>query len=590
MIFRPPETSKKFNIRIFDQLMKKFYFLIIGLLTLGVYFGLNFQTKAQIEVSDTPNAAQVSPNFVISQFQVAGGSATDEFIELHNISSNTVDLNGYRVVYRSAAGTNDVAMVEWTTGTTVPAGGFYLIANSTYDGTVPSNINYNVSMVSMSASGGGIAIRNGAVNTGVIVDSVGYGSATNAFVESNVTPAPAANSGQGRINNGCQDSDSNVNDFTNINPSTPHNASSSPITCSGTTGTTLLANGGANPNSVAPGATTLLTVTVFAATTPPSTGIAVVGNLTNIGGASSQTFYDDGTNGDVTAGDNIYSYRATIPATANGGNFTVTAVASDQQSRTANVSISITVNAPIAGEDPLLLGNPTNATADVANENNYLLTKPQYSISYNRSRATANWVAWRLDSSWIGSTQRQDDFRPDATLPNGWYQVLDTDYSGSGYDRGHMCPSGDRTRSVPDNSATFLMTNIVPQLPANNQGSWNDFENYCRSLAQSGNELYIVSGVAGNIGTIAGGRVTVPQYTWKVVLVLPNGSDDLQRVTKATRTIAIIVPNFAPVNINSPWRTYRTSVDAVEALTGFNFFSNVPKNTQELIERRRDRQ
>ena len=258
--------------------------------------------------------------------------------------------------------------------------------------------------------------------------------------------------------------------------------------------------------------------------------------------------------------------------------------------RSASGTIILTINAPTAGEDPLLLGNPSNATPDVANENNYLMQKPQYSLSYNRSRATANWVAWRLDSSWIGSAPRQDDFRPDSTLPAGWYQVTDTDYVGSGYDRGHMTPSGDRTRSIPDNSATFLMTNIVPQLAANNQGSWEEFESYCRTLAQAGNELYIVSGVVGNIGTISNGRIVVPQYTWKVVVVLPNGNNDLQRVTKATRTIAIVVPNFPPLNINAPWRQCRTSVDSVEALTGSSSLSNDPKNTQEIIERRRDRQ
>ncbi|MDQ3088125.1 MAG: DNA/RNA non-specific endonuclease, partial [Acidobacteriota bacterium] len=220
----------------------------------------------------------------------------------------------------------------------------------------------------------------------------------------------------------------------------------------------------------------------------------------------------------------------------------------------------------------------------------YLMVKAQYSLSYNRSRATANWVAWRLDSTWIGNAPRQDDFRPDPALPNGWYQVTDTDYSGSGYDRGHMTPSGDRTRSVPDNSATFLMTNIIPQLAANNQGPWEEFESYCRSLANQGNELYIVSGGAGNAGRISQGRIVVPQVTWKVVIVLPNGDNDLQRINKGTRTIAIIVPNQPPLNINAPWRNFRVKVDAVEYLTGYNFFSNVPKNTQELIERRVDAQ
>jgi endonuclease G len=199
-------------------------------------------------------------------------------------------------------------------------------------------------------------------------------------------------------------------------------------------------------------------------------------------------------------------------------------------------------------------------------------------------------VAWRLDSTWIGTAPRQDSYRPDPDLPAGWYQVLDSDYSGSGYDRGHMCPSGDRTRSIPDNDATFLMTNFVPQLAANNQGPWEDFETYCRTLAQAGNEIYIFDGGVGNAGTIASGRIVVPAVTWKVALVLPNGDNDLQRVSKRTRTIGLIVPNQPPVNINSPWRTYRTTVTAVEALTGYSFFSNIPKNTRELIKRRKDNQ
>jgi endonuclease G len=70
--------------------------------------------------------------------------------------------------------------------------------------------------------------------------------------------------------------------------------------------------------------------------------------------------------------------------------------------------------------------------------------------------------------------------------------------------------------------------------------------------------------------------------------VLPNGSDDLHRITKATRAFGIIVPNHLPLDINAPWRNFRTTVDAVETLTGYNFFSNVPINTQAFIERRRD--
>jgi endonuclease G len=568
--------------------MKKFYFIFAGLILFALCFGLSYKTSVKAQTEEN----LVSPNIVISQFQVAGGGGTpanDEFIELHNTSANNVDLNGYRLVYRSAAGTNDVAFVEWTTSTVIAPGAYYLIASTAYDGAVTPNLTYNPTTCScsMSATGGGIAIRNGALNTGIIIDSVGYGSATNAFIETAVTGAPAANTGQARQNAACQDTDNNAGDFVNVNPAQPRNSATTPNVCAGG-GNTIFASGAANPNAVLPGGTTLFTVSVSPATTPPSTSLMVVANLSSVGGASSQPFFDNGTNGDVTPGDNIFSYQYTVPATVSGGPKIIPFVAADAEGRFANSSITLNISAAPTNDEPLLFGNPSNATTDVANENNYLMVKPQYTLSYNRSRATANWVAWRLDSSWIGNAPRQDDFRPDPQLPAGWYQVTDADYSGSGYDRGHMTPSGDRTRSIPDNSATFLMTNIVPQISANNQGPWEEFETYCRSLAQAGQEIYIISGVEGNIGTIAQGRIVVPRSTWKVVLILPNGSDDLQRVSKSTRVIAIVVPNFQPLNINAPWRQFRKSVDQVEALTGLNFFSNIPKNTQEIMERRRD--
>ncbi len=573
--------------------MKVFYTALISTMFVVVCLALGISSEAQnTEVSATESNF-ASPHLVISQFQVgSAASFNDEFIELHNTSSTGVDLNGYRLVYRSSGGTNDVAFVSWNNSTIIPPGGYYLITSTSYDGSVPGNISYDPTSCScsMSGSSGGLAIRFGALNSGVIIDSVGYGSATNIFVET--TPAATApnDAGNARKTNGCQDTDNNLNDFSILNPAVPRNASSSAFSCSGGGGEQILANGGANPSTVSPNGTTLLTVSVFPATTPPSTGVSVVGNLTNIGGSANQQFFDNGTNGDVTPGDNIYSYQATVAGNTSGGQASITAVAADAQGRSANVTITLTINAPLPGEDPLLLGNPSNATPDVANENNYLMTKPQYSLSYNRSRASANWVAWRLDSSWIGSTPRQDDFRPDPALPANWYHVLDTDYSGSGYDRGHMCPSGDRTRSVPDNSATFLMTNMLPQYGPNNQGPWNDFENYLRTLANSGNEMYIFSGGVGNIGTIAQGRIVVPKYTWKVVVVLPNGTNDLQRISKATRTIAILIPNQPPLSASTPWRNFKTSIDDIEALTGYDFFSNIPKITQETIERRRDYQ
>ena len=135
------------------------------------------------------------------------------------------------------------------------------------------------------------------------------------------------------------------------------------------------------------------------------------------------------------------------------------------------------------------------------------------------------------------------------------------------------------------------MSNMVPQSPDNNQGPWANFEAYLRTLADAGNELYIVSGPFGQGGTgsngfattIANGHVVVPASTWKVVLVLPNGDDDVNRVTAAATTIAIQIPNVQGIH-NDDWHKYLTTVDAVETETGYDFFSSVPEVVQNSIE------
>lgn len=240
--------------------------------------------------------------------------------------------------------------------------------------------------------------------------------------------------------------------------------------------------------------------------------------------------------------------------------------------------------------DHMAMGNPSGATNVISNENNYLMQKVQYALSYNRSRATPNWVSWYLRPNWLGSAARQDDFRADVTLPSGWYQVGATSYSGSGFDRGHNCPSADRTSSVADNSATFLMTNMIPQAPNNNQQTWANLENYGRTLVNQGYEVYIIMGSYGTGGTgsngtattINAGKITVPSNVWKVLVVLPQGTNDVSRVSTSTRVIAVNTPNINTVS--SSWGTYRTSVDAIEAATGYDILSNVPASIQATIE------
>ncbi|UBF30786.1 DNA/RNA non-specific endonuclease (plasmid) [Kovacikia minuta CCNUW1] len=243
------------------------------------------------------------------------------------------------------------------------------------------------------------------------------------------------------------------------------------------------------------------------------------------------------------------------------------------------------------GSVHLIMGNPSQATATSTNSSNYLMLKPEYALSYNRERNIPNWVSWQLNAAWLGDAPRQDNFRPDLTLPSGWYRVTPANYTNSGFDRGHLMSSEDRGVSVAANSATFLMTNIIPQAPDNNRGPWVQFETYCRELVKDGKELYIIAGGAGFGGTgekglletLTNSKVTVPASTWKVVLVLDKPGLRLQGVTEKTRAIAVVIPNKQGIR-HQEWRSFRASVDSVEALTGYDFFSNVPQPVQSVIE------
>lgn len=234
----------------------------------------------------------------------------------------------------------------------------------------------------------------------------------------------------------------------------------------------------------------------------------------------------------------------------------------------------------------LTLGVPSNAgTNSQSNANDYLLVKPEYVLSYNNQKHIPNWSSWQLNQSWLGTAQRMNDFRPDPSLPKGWYQVKPSDYNGSGYDRGHMTPSADRSRDKATNSATFLMTNMVPQAPDNNQGVWQKLETYSRDLVNAGKELYIIAGGYGEKGAIGRDvKISVPARTWKVIVVLDKPGDP---ITEKTRVIVVDIPNEQGVR-DADWRKFRVSVDALESKTGYNFLTTTSETIQKAIESRVD--
>lgn len=256
-------------------------------------------------------------------------------------------------------------------------------------------------------------------------------------------------------------------------------------------------------------------------------------------------------------------------------------------------NISVEEDIPVPTRDNNMgMGNPSNAVTDINMPNNYLLVKSQYALSYNNSKGEANWVSWHLSAAWLGSAPRCDCFTSDNTLPSTFFKATSSNYTNTGFDRGHMCNSEDRGGSSSDNQATFLMTNIMPQSPNNNQRTWLGLETYGRTLTTLGYEVYIIAGGYGSGGTgsnggvtytIANGKINVPARTWKVMLILPVGNNDVNRVSTATRVIAVDMPNTQTVNTHN-WDYYRVSVDYIETQTGYDFLNLVPDNIENVIE------
>ncbi len=238
---------------------------------------------------------------------------------------------------------------------------------------------------------------------------------------------------------------------------------------------------------------------------------------------------------------------------------------------------------PIPQSVHLAFGNPSNATIDPANDENYLIVGEGSAFSYNNSRGTINWISWKTTRTDLGDSLPRPDFRPDPRLPGSFLHIGYYDYSGSGYDRGHMVPSADRFANKKLNEETFLMTNIIPQTAALNQFLWEKLESYSRSQARRGFDVYTIAGVYGDQGILKR-KVVVPTNCWKIIAFLPRDWIE-DKIDQRTRVIAVDMPNKEGIE-NDAWEKYKTTIRAVEEKTGYDFFASMPRDLQDQIETR----
>jgi uncharacterized protein len=304
-------------------------------------------------------AYAASSGLVISQVYGGGGNSgaplTNDFIEIFNRGASSISLNGLSVQYTSATGVGNLGasgLITVLPNATLAPGQYFLIQEAGAAGGALSAPDATGS-INMSATGGKVALVASAASVGCnggstpcspaqlsqIVDLIGYDGAN--FFEGSSAPTLSNTTAALRKSGGCIDTDNNGADFASGTP-TPRNTASTLNLCGQPLPPT--GSGSASPSAIVAGDSTLLTVTVTAGSNPGSTGIAVVADLTGIGGAAAQTFFDDGTNGDLIANDNVFSFQISIGASTTAGSITLPFTVSDAQFRssTGNIGISIT--------------------------------------------------------------------------------------------------------------------------------------------------------------------------------------------------------------------------------------------------------
>jgi predicted extracellular nuclease len=354
----------------------------VGIYNVSIQYSNNDSPTAQtasctVVVTVTTPPAPFNAAIKISQVYGGGGNSgstyKNDFIELYNTGATPADITGWSVQYTGATtafapqttptppGVATPLTTSIPAGTIIQPGHYFLIQESLGAGGTTNNPTPDLmGGILVGSTAGKVALVAGSnVLTGgtvgncptdpLIVDFVGYGVSPIMATCSETSPTITLTNTTAAIrkNNGCTDTNNNANDFL-IDGPIPRNSSSPSHLC-GSDPTQLSGIGTATPDYLLPSSNTLLTVNVSPATTPPSTGIAVSADLTSIGGAASQQFYDDATHGDQTAGDNLFSFQQTVGPFISTGVKNIVANLTDAEARSATAPITITVQSPTCG-------------------------------------------------------------------------------------------------------------------------------------------------------------------------------------------------------------------------------------------------
>ncbi|HIM96925.1 MAG TPA: DNA/RNA non-specific endonuclease [Gammaproteobacteria bacterium] len=221
----------------------------------------------------------------------------------------------------------------------------------------------------------------------------------------------------------------------------------------------------------------------------------------------------------------------------------------------------------------LMYGTPAGA--------DQVLCRTGYVSGYSYRYKAPLWVAFSITSSSVFSdnkAKRQNDFRVDPELPID-HQSSPKDYDEPVFDQGHMADSADIDFTETANSETFLMSNMVPQIPEMNRavfgknGAWGKLEDYTRSWVKRRHHLYVVAGaIYSNHPSTIGGGVAVPEQLYKIIMDV-----------KTNNAIAFLIP-ANDKNSGDRLASYIASIDDIEDVTGLDFFFELDDGLESAIE------
>ncbi len=211
---------------------------------------------------------------------------------------------------------------------------------------------------------------------------------------------------------------------------------------------------------------------------------------------------------------------------------------------------------------------PTSTTGVVINHE-------AYTFSYAEPYEQAEWVAYTLSKEDLSNQNfKRPLFTEDKAVKSG--SASWRNYKQSGYDKGHLCPAGDRKKNYKMFEETFLTSNIAPQLHHFNDGVWNRLEQKVRYWATKYDGLYVVTGgvLSENLKTIGKENVAVPNYFYKILMT-----------KKGDKMIGFLVPHAVS---DRPLYEFVVDVDTIEKLTGIDFFPQLPDAIENKFEKNSD--